>query len=282
MAQSQYYFRKAEKRMKIPKIILTPKELLSVDTNLDCSGVHSGYWKEYDKSVRQNPDERCWELMDFMQDNHHTYEINNDDQNAVWKLSDKSFDEAFDLDDSNSYETPSTFLHGHCDVFAHTLSASNPELWSIEKLEQPGGAGGSHYYCRANVNGQEMYADVRGITTDWKEFVREFDGTLQREDAYEAPDSPISQGIFYDREKMVSSGNIVDCGIGSEESLEKFDNSHVSLAKTVLGDNAVSYSKNVADLMSVMLPENEAAMMKTSPEMSLVTTKPNIDIELSI
>ena len=67
--------------------------------------------------------------------------------------------------------TPYNFLHGECDIFARYLSDKYGYMMSA-LYEEPNQL--IHAYCTNEVNGVVYYIDVRGITDNWEEFIREF------------------------------------------------------------------------------------------------------------
>lgn len=71
------------------------------------------------------------------------------------------------------------FLHGVCGIFA--LALNDTFGYPIEVLQwvddEPSESiwdGLEHIYCPVTVLGQKGWADVRGITTDWNAFCKEF------------------------------------------------------------------------------------------------------------
>ncbi len=71
--------------------------------------------------------------------------------------------------------TPYTFLHGCCDIFAMVLH----EKYGY-KLEYAEWLGLVHAYCVAEHNGETFYIDVRGISTDYEEFMKEFEDVMDK------------------------------------------------------------------------------------------------------
>lgn len=79
---------------------------------------------------------------------------------------------------SNGFEILDTtiYLHGECGVFA--LALHDRLGYPIEALlDDSNGTVWNrlvHLYCPVKVLGQQGFADVRGITTDWNEFLKEY------------------------------------------------------------------------------------------------------------
>ncbi len=80
-----------------------------------------------------------------------------------------------ELDLKSSRWNPYSFLHGHCDLFAKVLN----QKFGYPILYAYGDNGClAHAYCIVDVNGKQCYVDVRGICSDWDEFISEFDDWL--------------------------------------------------------------------------------------------------------
>lgn len=63
------------------------------------------------------------------------------------------------------------FLHGMCHIFAYVLH----KRFGYDILEIKNISGSCiHWCCIANYKGKEIYIDVRGMTTDYQEFLQEF------------------------------------------------------------------------------------------------------------
>lgn len=67
------------------------------------------------------------------------------------------------------------FIHGECDVFAEIFAEQNPDFSTKMITNEDGRM--IHAFCTAEVDGKELYADARGITDNWDEFIREYSGT---------------------------------------------------------------------------------------------------------
>lgn len=99
-------------------------------------------------------------------------------------------------DNINAYE----FLHGYCNDFANCLR-DRDERWTISSLHNEDGRM-IHTYCEANINGTTYYADVRGVTSDFSKFAREF---TKMPEGYSGRDLTIPTD---DYEKLNSTGCI--------------------------------------------------------------------------
>jgi len=66
----------------------------------------------------------------------------------------------------NPYEDASIFLQGSCELFALALH----QEFGFKVYTIPTGMS-FHCFCKSNYNGTEVYIDVRGATTDFKEFI---------------------------------------------------------------------------------------------------------------
>lgn len=68
------------------------------------------------------------------------------------------------------------YLHGVCGVFALALHdrLSHPIEALLDDSDGPLWSRLVHLYCPVKVLGQQGYADVRGITTSWDEFLDEY------------------------------------------------------------------------------------------------------------
>ncbi len=67
--------------------------------------------------------------------------------------------------------TPYDFLHGLCNYFAQYLH----DIYGYKMAglyEEPDQM--IHAYCTKEIDGVTYYIDVRGITDDWNEFIKEF------------------------------------------------------------------------------------------------------------
>ena len=71
------------------------------------------------------------------------------------------------------------FLHGICDIFAEALHRK----YGYE-LHQVNDEGNYlvHAFCTAKKNGKTVYVDVRGMTTDYEEFICPFDDFFPTEE----------------------------------------------------------------------------------------------------
>ena len=69
--------------------------------------------------------------------------------------------------------TPYDFLHGHCNLFAEYLH--DVYGYDIEAVfEDPDTL--IHMYCTTcSVDGRKLYIDVRGITSDFRELMQEYE-----------------------------------------------------------------------------------------------------------
>lgn len=68
-----------------------------------------------------------------------------------------------EMDYSDEY--PETFLSGNCYIFAYYLA----KIYNYEAIHVNGD--GCHCFCRAKVNDDYYYIDVRGIADDIKDMV---------------------------------------------------------------------------------------------------------------
>lgn len=68
------------------------------------------------------------------------------------------------------------YLHGVCGVFALALHdrIGHPIEALLDDNNLPMWSRIVHLYCPVKVLGQQGYADVRGITTSWDEFLEEY------------------------------------------------------------------------------------------------------------
>lgn len=69
------------------------------------------------------------------------------------------------------YYSAEDFLHGICHIFAYALH----QKFGYDILELKSNSGSTvHWCCISNYNGKEIYIDVRGVTSDFDEFLFEF------------------------------------------------------------------------------------------------------------
>lgn len=68
------------------------------------------------------------------------------------------------------YETADIFLHGSCQLFS--LALHNIFGYDAYKITWDGLH--KHYFCMIDLDKTKIYIDVRGMTTDFNEFVRTF------------------------------------------------------------------------------------------------------------
>lgn len=75
----------------------------------------------------------------------------------------------------------SFFLHGNCyDVAA--LIKKFDDKWEIKQIFD---GGPIHTYCQYTApDGQTFFADARGVTNDWQEFIAEFDTDFKEKQRY--------------------------------------------------------------------------------------------------
>lgn len=64
------------------------------------------------------------------------------------------------------YDNASVFLQGSCQLFAYALN----EFFGYEVIEIRQD-GSPHYFCKSVIQGTPIYIDVRGATSDLKDFV---------------------------------------------------------------------------------------------------------------
>jgi hypothetical protein len=78
------------------------------------------------------------------------------------------------------YDDAYTFLHGSCDLFACALHKQfGYEICEIENKNNKA----IHWFCQSKYNGNTIYIDVRGATTDFGEFISEFEGLISENDS---------------------------------------------------------------------------------------------------
>lgn len=65
-----------------------------------------------------------------------------------------------------NYSDATIFLQGSCQLFAYALNEYFD--YDIVEIRQ---ARGKHYYCQTSINGVTAYIDVRGMTTNWEDFI---------------------------------------------------------------------------------------------------------------
>ena len=83
--------------------------------------------------------------------------------------------------------TPYDFLHGSCDVFAYYLNKQYKyDVECIYERDDDDNKRLIHAYCTEKLSdGSVAYIDVRGVTTDYDEFIAEFiDNGLFSNDDY--------------------------------------------------------------------------------------------------
>ena len=69
------------------------------------------------------------------------------------------------------YYEANIFLHGICHIFAYVLH----QKFGYDILEVKNKSGSMiHWCCITKHNGRKLYIDVRGMTTDYDEFLSEF------------------------------------------------------------------------------------------------------------
>lgn len=70
-----------------------------------------------------------------------------------------------------TYYSAEFFLHGICHIFAYDLHRK----FGYDILELKNKSGGmTHWCCVSDYNDKKLYIDVRGATTDYNEFLEEF------------------------------------------------------------------------------------------------------------
>lgn len=120
----------------------------------------TGLWNEYKKLNKEN-----W---DFLVNRVYETEFGSE----IYQKTNKSLEQI--VDEGNDFVTENDFLHGHCDIFAEAIYNSDPRIWTIESVHsQESGVG--HTYCVANIHGVEFFADVRGVTNNWEDFIKDFE-----------------------------------------------------------------------------------------------------------
>lgn len=75
-------------------------------------------------------------------------------------------DEDDSSEEHNEYSNASVFIQGSCQLFSLALH----EEFGFEAYEIHIG-GSFHCFCQSNYNGTRVYIDVRGATTDFREFL---------------------------------------------------------------------------------------------------------------
>lgn len=76
-------------------------------------------------------------------------------------------------------------LHGFCDIFAEALHKECGAEYKIYSLLDSEDRRLTHCYCMTFQNGKRYYADIRGITDSWEEFLSEFADFVDTEDEQE-------------------------------------------------------------------------------------------------
>lgn len=69
-------------------------------------------------------------------------------------------------EEDGNYSDATIFLQGSCQLFAYALNEYFD--YDIVEIRQ---AKGNHYYCQTSTNGVTTYIDVRGMTTNWEDFI---------------------------------------------------------------------------------------------------------------
>ena len=76
-------------------------------------------------------------------------------------------------------------LHGFCDIFAEVLAEEFNPNYQVYSLLDPSDGYLTHCYCVMFDGYKKYYADVRGITDDFNEFISEFADFVDTEDEQE-------------------------------------------------------------------------------------------------
>lgn len=82
----------------------------------------------------------------------------------------------------NRYINAYNFLHGYCNEFAYMLN----EKYGYPVFEIKGEEGNLiHSFARVDTDSEHYFIDVRGITTDYSEFISEFEDWTDEETSIE-------------------------------------------------------------------------------------------------
>ena len=68
------------------------------------------------------------------------------------------------------YDDAQVFSQGSCHLFAYALN----EFFGYEIMEIKQGVS-CHYFCQANGEDGKVFIDVKGVTTDWEQFIKAID-----------------------------------------------------------------------------------------------------------
>lgn len=111
---------------------------------------------------------------------HKGHYLSNDVIKSLRSVENENYDE-LQFEDEYAVDTVYTdadvFLHGSCNLFALTLHETfGYEVYEIRDKEDRM----VHVFCKSTYRGQDVYVDVRGVTTDFVECVSEFRNQLYR------------------------------------------------------------------------------------------------------
>ncbi len=95
------------------------------------------------------------------------------------------------------------YLHGVCGVFALALHdrLGHPIEALLDDSDLPMWGRLVHLYCPVKVLGQQGYADVRGITTSWDEFLEEYAGLSDTWERRPVDQGELREQLFMEMDK---------------------------------------------------------------------------------
>lgn len=109
-----------------------------------------------------------------------------------------------------TYYSAEFFLHGICHIFAYDLHRE----FGYDILELKNKSGGmTHWCCVSDYNGKNLYIDVRGATTDYNQFLEEFQpdmGEHPLERIIAEQDLIDINDDFEDEEQLKFADNIIE------------------------------------------------------------------------
>ena len=109
---------------------------------------------------------------------HNGFYLTEDVLNNLRKVRNEHYDEIECEDDDAAdylYTNSEVFLHGSCNLLALALHEKfGYKVYEIRDNQERL----FHVFCKATYRGQDVYIDVRGITTDFKECFSEFSNSL--------------------------------------------------------------------------------------------------------
>ena len=111
---------------------------------------------------------------------HKGFYLNDDVKNSLNTVKNKHYSEIHCVDEfamDYLYTDAGVFLHGSCQLFALALYEEfGYEIYEIRNIDDIM----VHVFCKSTYRGQDVYIDIRGVTTSCVDCFSEFSGDLRR------------------------------------------------------------------------------------------------------